>query len=197
MAVRIDIANTALGHVGEGHLIANLVTDRTPAGIAIKRVYDQTRQAMFAEHDWRFARRETTLTGFAPAPETWGYAYLQPAGCASVRALLSNGQVVDYSIGGVTSPTGEDTNLVLTQVPATHLIWTRDVAEETRWPAEFVNAFTWRLAAQICRPLAKDEATRNVCWEQHGTFMQLARAQDQRQMRAAVTGGQDYLSARL
>jgi hypothetical protein len=196
MAVRIDIANAALGHVGEGHQIANLATDRTPAGIAIKRFYDHARQAMLAEHDWRFARRETTVTGFSPVPETWAFAYLQPAGCAGIRALLSNGQVIDYGIGGITSATGEDTNLVLAMTPATHLVWTRDIDNEARWPAEFVNAFEWRLAAQICRTLAKDEATRNVCWEQHGTFMQLARAQDQRQMRAAVTGGQDYLSAR-
>jgi hypothetical protein len=195
MPVRIEIANAALGHAGEGHQIANLATDRTPAGIAIKRFYTAARQATFAEHDWRFARRETTLTGFSPVPETWAFAYLQPSGCASVRALLSNGQVIDYGIGGVTSPTGDDTNLVLAMTPATHLVWTHDVENEARWPAEFANAFEWRLAAQICRTLAKDEATRNVCWEQFGTFMQLARAQDQRQMRQQVAQG-DYLSAR-
>ena len=196
MPVRIDLANTALGHVGEGHLIANLATDRTPAGIAIKRFYDQTRSSMFAEHDWQFARRTTTLTGYSPAPDTWGYAYLQPSGCASVRALLSGGMVVDYGLGGSTSATGEDVNLILAQVPATHLVWTRDVVEEARWPADFANAFAWRLAAQVCRALGKDEATRAVCWEQHGAFMQLARTQDQRQMRQATIQG-DYLSARL
>jgi hypothetical protein len=195
MAVRIDIANTALGHVGESHLIANLDTDRTPGGIAIKRFYNQTRQSMFAEHDWRFARRETTVTSYSPVPETWSYAYLQPAGCASVRALLSSGQAIDYGIGGATSATGEDVNLILAASPATHVVWTRDAVNEARWPAEFSNAFGWRLAAQICRAVGKDEATRAFCWEQHGAFLQIAKTIDQRQMRQATIEG-DYLSAR-
>jgi hypothetical protein len=197
MAVRIDLANAALGHIGEGHLIANLATDRTPAGIAIKRFYDQCRQSMIAEHDWQWARRWTTVTGYSPVPETWAYAYLRPAGCASVRVLLSTGAVLDYGIGGATDSAGVDVNLILTQLPATHVVWTRDVVNEAHWPLDdFPAAFTYRLAALICRPLAKDEATAAVCWERYGQFLQLARAADQRQMRTAATGGQDYLSAR-
>jgi hypothetical protein len=197
MAVRIDLANAALGHIGEGHLIANLSTDRTPAGIAIKRFYDQTRQSMLAEHDWQFARRTTTMAGYGPAPPTWSYAYLRPAGCAAVRVVLSSGTVIDYGIGGVTDAAGNDVDLILSQNPASHVVWTRDVVNEARWPYAFALAFEWRLAAMICRPLAKDESTRGVCWEQHGQAMVQAQAIDQRQMRQTIpVCFGDYISAR-
>jgi hypothetical protein len=195
MPVRIDIANAALGHVGESHLIANLATDRTPAGIAIKRFYDQARSSSFAEHDWQFARRWTTVTRAPEVPPTWAYAYLRPSLCAAVRMLLSSEVVIDFGLGGITLADGSDVDLVLAQEPATHLVWTREVTNEARWPGEFATAFTWRLAALICRTLGKDEATRAVCWEQAGAFMTMARTLDQRQMRQQPIAG-DYLSAR-
>ena len=115
MAVRIDIANAALGHVGEGYQIANLTTDRSPAGLAIRRSYDQCRQCMFAEHDWQFARRPPRSPCLRAGTRDLGLCLSAAGRLRGSPGAAEHGTVLDYGIGGATDATGEDVNLILTQ----------------------------------------------------------------------------------
>lgn len=189
MAVRVDIFNSALGHMGSGTVLASAEEPGAQAN-ELRRHYPSAWTTLLAEHPYHFARRVTNATAVAEPPPGSSYAYQVPAGCAEVRKLAQesgeDAERLDFRIGGVTSADGTDTALIITDQPALFVHWTRLVANEALWSPSFAFAVSWRLAALAGSAIVRDNFRRSECWQQAVYWQRIAEAQDQRQQYATA-----------
>lgn len=188
MAVRVDIFNSTLGHIGSGTVLADPGEDGAHAR-ELRRHYPSAWTTLLAEYPYQFARRVTSATTI-PSPPGAAYAYQMPSGAAEVRKVAQTAddeaEPLDFRIGGITGADGADTTVILTHQPVLFVTWTRLVANEALWPAHFAFAVSWRLAALAGSAIVRDNFRRQECWQQSLYWKQVAEAQDQRQGRATA-----------
>jgi hypothetical protein len=184
MPERLSIWNQALGHIGEGTVLADLADPSTP-GREIRRHYDAERDSMLEGFPWRFAERPAALTPHSPAPPGTTYAYKRPGGSLRIIKVSASPErdapSVPWRIGGATNEQDDDEVLILADQPNLYAIFTKRVTQEASWPHLFAKAMAWRLAWAISYPLTRDLARREECWRQFLVWQEEARAEDQRQ----------------
>jgi hypothetical protein len=196
MAERVEIFNSALGHIGQGTILA-AATDDGPEARECRRYYAMNRDALLAEHPWRFASRNVTLARFTPSPTPFQFAYAKPAGALMVRGVTDAGnQPVDWELGGVTDQIGDETPLILTEAEAAFALITRRIEQEAQFPPLFAEALAWRLAWSISFPITREVGRRRECWEQYLYWRTVAAAQDQNHVGEFNPVGEDFIGAR-
>ncbi len=156
-----EIANLALGHLGQSNSIQNLQTSRTPEANAMRALYDTMRRSTLRDFPWGFAHKIAALglvseRGDAGHPtEEWIYAYRQPSDCLQFRKIQS-GIRNDNRQSRVPYKTSRDSQgiLILTDKEDAILEYTIDIEQVELYPDDFVLAFSLRLgmyaAPRIC-----------------------------------------------
>lgn len=186
MAVRVDIFNSALGHMGSGTVLANPDEDNASSR-ELRRHYPSAWTTLLAEFPYQFAHRVTPATAVASPPAGASYAYQMPAGVAELRKVAQTAEdeavPLEFRLGGMTSADGTDTTIIITSQPALYLHWTRLVGNEALWSPNFAFAVSWRLAALAGSAIVRDNFRRSECWQQAVYWQRQAEAQDQRQGR--------------
>lgn len=99
-----QIANVALQMLGEKRI--SQIDEGTPLSIRVLNLWDATWFTFLESHDWRFARKLTTLAMVGTDPSVdWAYAYTKPTDCLMPRFLVptnESGQQSPSLISGVT-----------------------------------------------------------------------------------------------
>jgi hypothetical protein len=151
-----EIANMALGHLGQGVRIANLTTARTAEANLFRQLYDTIRRATLRDFPWGFAHKIAALGLIETDPnEEWLYSYRQPSDCLRDRKIQS-GIRNDNRQSRVSYKTGRDATgaLIYTDREDAILEYTIDITEVELYPDDFVLALSLRLAMyaapQIC-----------------------------------------------
>lgn len=151
-----EIANLALGHLGQGTEIQNLTTTRSAEALAARMFYDSIRRATLRDHAWPFATKFATLAlvseyGDAGHPtEEWQFAYRQPTDCLLDRKIQS-GIRNDNRQSRVPYKVARDSGgvLILTDKEDAILEYTLDIRSVEMYPDDFVLAMSLRLAAYM------------------------------------------------
>lgn len=159
---QVEITNLALTRLGEGRVTA--VPGTTEIGALVNVLWTPLLDAELRGHTWAFSviRAEVTRDATAPA---YGYAYRYALPTGFLRLLsmgdqeypggtydVSTMETSAYRIEGgyiVTDDPGH-----LKTAPATYAVWLRYVqtlADQTKWDASFIDAFSLRLAANLAR----------------------------------------------
>lgn len=157
-----DIANMAVGHVGDDTVIVNIIppgVDRTPVAGYCSRFYGAARRTLIELFPWRFATRRVVLTPAAANPSTaWQYAYIRPSDSVKdVKILSASG----YDIGDLWNPerTGArfdmQNGLLLTDEPEAVLVYRVDVLDPTKYTSTFELALSYMLGSLIAGPVVK------------------------------------------
>lgn len=183
MASEIDICNLALGHLGDNATVASL---EPPEGSAqaehCARFYPIARDAMLELHDWNFATKRALLAQVPFGFSQWKYAYLQPADCLRVVAVLDPAAASDHSVAipapfsqsGVGSSgigqyqpqefvcetDDEGREVILTNQPNALVRYVAFVSDTTKFSPLYVTTLTWHLAALLAGPVIKGDAGR-------------------------------------
>lgn len=183
MASEVDICNIALAHLGDNASVASL---DPPEGSAqaehCARFYPIARDTLLEAHDWNFATRRARLAQVTANWEQWDYAYVQPADCLRVLAVLDPNATSDYAVniptpfsatGLVNSGLGMYTpqeyvcetdsqgrRLVLTNQEDAMLRYVSYVSDTTKFTPMFVTTLSWHLAAMLAGPVVKGETGR-------------------------------------
>jgi hypothetical protein len=180
MAERLQIWNAALGHIGEGSFLTSENEDGS-AALNCRRYYALARDAMLAEHPWRFAERTERLAGYGTVPDGWGYAYRAPAAAITIRRVMQDGHStpIPWALSGITDAELGETTLILTNQILATVLFTRRVENEAIFPPLFAEALAWRLAWAIAVPLSKEPRVRTECWGQYLFWLSKAAAADQ------------------
>lgn len=150
MATKVGICNFALSHLGVGKEIASL-TENSEEASACNRFFEQVREEMLREFPWSFATKFMTMELVDENPTNeWGYSYRYPSDCVKFIRVLSglrndNRQSrVSYKIGADGSG-----KLIYCDINDAECEYTFLADDPQFWPADFSNAFAFKLAFYI------------------------------------------------
>ena len=150
MPSAVGIANIALAAFGSQPIQS--FDDATPAGSAVKMIYDNTVDGIFGEYPWTFARQTLRLDKLAQSvltdgnlPSGWTNAFALPETLIGpplkilANARQPDGPLQAFEIQGSTVYTNQ---LALWAVGTVRV-------DENSWPAYFNNAIIAALAAEL------------------------------------------------
>lgn len=167
MLTYVPIANLALQHIGEDDRIDDPNESSRPARIVANAFYP-TFKFVLAQANWAFAIRTLEINKRL-AQENWPIAlgrvaFPLPADMARFVEILDpelDDQDDSYSIEG--GPNGKELLCEDPGQPITvrYVRYGEDLEDPTKWDANFVDAFTWRLAWQIAEPLSADKGRKD------------------------------------
>lgn len=153
-ASETEIANLALGHLGQSVEISNLQTTRTPEAIALRTIYDTMRRATLRDFAWPFAHKIAALglvstygVDVGHPTSEYKFAYRVPSDCLIIRKLQS-GVNPDNRQSRIPFKTSRDASgaLILTNLEDAVAEYTIDIQEVEKYTDDFVLAFSLRLA---------------------------------------------------
>ena len=144
---KIEIVNVALGRIGVA-AIESMNEASEPARVAT-RYYDLTRQLVLRKFPWGFATRRVQLALLDVEPNDYKYAYRYPADVLYLRGLYNEN--FDKPIHSHNFKILSDKNgkVLYTDIDHAYIEYTADIKDSTLFDAQFVEAFAWKLAAEI------------------------------------------------
>lgn len=219
MASEVDIANLALGHLGDTATVTSL---DPPEGSAqaehCARFYPIARDALLEMHEWRFATRRTNLAELTNESAQWLHAYARPTGCLKVIAVLDSTASDDlaanyYSGSTVLPPTASvpapqsfeceinssGAQVILTNQATAMVRYTKQVTDTTTFPPMFVLALSWQLASFMAGPILKGDvgaAEAKRCAQMAGVWLTKAAASDADQKHREVVHTPSWIGVR-
>lgn len=198
MASAVDIANIALSHIGADAVVTSLSpTDGSVESGHCARFLPIARQAALATHNWSFAKKRVQLAELTNDSDEWAYKYQIPSDCLRARQIMSGDDADEPERGSAIFDKFGDA--LYTNQPEAELLYTVDVTDTTRYPADFTSALGMLLAAYLAGPLVKgSEGMRigNAWMEQATNAMRQAAAKDSNASRSSAAYTPDSLKAR-
>lgn len=163
MLDQVALANQALGHIGEDDQIQDLNEDRKAAR-TVKLHWEPTRLFVLSKVNWSFASRTIEITARDVNPE-WPIAGGRSAFPLPVD-MIRFVEILDPELGDddnefsiETGPNGQEIIAAYTDVITIRIVLdSPQVRDPARWPAEFAEAFSYRLAYDISDTLSADKA---------------------------------------
>jgi hypothetical protein len=152
MASQISICNKALLRVGQAPIQS--INEQSTEAAYCRQFFDDARKATLRGHAWSFATKVAQLAELSEETSyRYEHVYQKPADCLRVIEVLPDGTVypdyekVEFEALGQTIQTDEST------------AWLKYVYNETdtaRFDDLFVEALSYRLAADLAMPLSRD-----------------------------------------
>jgi hypothetical protein len=144
--------------------------------------FPQVLDQALAAHDWSFARSRKVLArkpddGSAAADPLYPYRYALPADCLRPVRLYAPGgsdRTASYLIEGLD---------LLTDLQPAELLYVARVEDPRRWPAGFVTALSWGLAAVLSSAKNNDPQKQMQCLKNYEMALAEAVARDQNAIR--------------
>jgi hypothetical protein len=155
VASQTSICNRALEKLGESPIVS--LSDNLDQAKALKRVYVDSLNALIAEHPWHFAKKRAALPASATAP-AWGFNFAYPVPADFVR-LLGINDAPNFSLEA--DPTGSQAILSDAAAPL-KILYLYNVSDAGRLPPHFVEAFSSKLALDICEDITQSNTKKDI-----------------------------------
>jgi len=143
MAAIIEVANMALGRIGEFRI--NSLAENSAEARHLNRFLDTTRRSLLRRHRWNFATAFLVLSEISGgASFEYEHAYNLPSDYIQAIAynrVQGGTKQCTWKISGGRLYTNDTGNRELEYI--------RDVEDSEEWDPEFTEAFTWFLAAAV------------------------------------------------
>lgn len=183
MATDVDICNLALLRIGTRSSIGSLSEGSVEAN-ACARLYPLVRDTLLAEHPWSFAAKRTTLALLGEGGLTpWTYRYAYPSDCLTARALcqapsLPEAPAIAFEICGDNDLAGHPILTIVTNQPQAVLLYTAQIANSALFSPRFVEALSWKLAAELVSAITGEAALNQSSMAMAAAALTLAKAHD-------------------
>jgi hypothetical protein len=180
MPSAVDIANIALSHIGADAVVTSLSpTDGSVESGHCARFLPIARQASLSTANWNFARKRVQLALLTNDSTIWLYKYQLPSDCLRARKILALDDPDTPERNGAKFVIEGDA--IYTDRPEATLVYTRDITDTTKYPADFVSGLGLVLAGYLAGPIVKGvESIRigNALMENGMNTLRQAAAQD-------------------
>lgn len=151
MASQTSICNRALEKLGASPIVS--LSDDVDQAKALKRVYVDSLNALLVDHPWHFAKKRAALPASATAP-AWGFTNSYPVPSDFLRlVLIKDGP--NFSLEA--DATGSQTILSDAAAPL-YILYLFSVTDAGVLPPHFVEAFSSKLALDICEDIAQSNS---------------------------------------
>jgi len=164
MASEVDICNLALSHVGASATISSL-TEQSEEAFHCNLLYADIRDSVLISHPWNFSTRHIALSDVGSPPDTWAYRYSYPNSCLYAREILQTDKTADPIKFEIALADAYNAKVILTDQETASLIYTYKVTNTLVFSPMFINAISWRLAAEIAMPLTRDEKRMDMAFQ--------------------------------
>lgn len=170
MSSNVDIANTALAHLGSDAQIVSIdpADGSVEAGYA-RRFLPIARREMLEQADWTFALRRATMAEVANNSIGWAYAYSLPADCMKPRRVITASlynnvfnapigfpdEVYYFSDDSLSAPFTVEERVLYTNEEQATLLYLVDETNPTKFTPTFVSALGYLLASYMAGPLIR------------------------------------------
>jgi hypothetical protein len=146
-ASKVEIANLALLRIGQRSIQS--IDEQSNEAVYCRKLYDRTRRTVLRSHPWRFALKLQTLAQEVTTPPGYTYSYALPSD------LLYVVEVVSASSGYQAMAKFERNGQSLwADEPSAQLRYVKNVEDPNEFDDLFVDAFGWRMAAELATPVA-------------------------------------------
>jgi len=156
----------ALSHIGSEARVSSISPpDGSVEAGHCATFYDQARTEMLEPGNWAFALKRQLLAQVTNTSNAWAYAYTKPADCQrALRILRPSVAVTVFTQDRIAYPHTDDRDsapfdvegeVLYSNEPDAVLVYTRDVTDTTKFPASFVSALSYLLAAYVAGPIIK------------------------------------------
>ena len=150
-----QICNIALAKIGSDSFITSF-TDDTKSARHCSIFYEPIRDSLLRAHLWRFARKQYQLSPLVITPLfDGGYYFQKPVDCLRVIQPDEN----YFSMYGRWSIEGDK---ILADTSVLNIVGIQQVTDENLFDSIFVEAFSTKLAHELCLPLAQSESLKNA-----------------------------------
>lgn len=165
----VQICNLALARIGVLKPISSL-SAASAESQACNLFFEQTRDLALSLADWPWARKRATLAELDLVRSGWTYVYQLPNDCLVPREVYS--AVDDESRARNLRPKSAipfqleqeaGAPVLVTDLQDAGLLYTARVTTPGTFPASFVDAFSWLLAADLVMPLSKKPELEAMC----------------------------------
>jgi len=197
MASQVDIYNLALGNIGSSDTVASL-EERSKQRIVCSQFWDTARDTVLADFDWPFATRRETLAQMPETTSNWLYTYQYPTDCLRAQYLVVPGQRVPDEKNQARFDTGYGAGgqVLFADIEAAQLVYVCRVEDTGRFPPMFVQALSWKLAAQIAMPLTATRTIVETAMQMYDLEVQKAWAAAFNEGNQSTTYASEYITAR-
>lgn len=151
----VQICNIALAKIGSDSFITSLADD-TKSARHCSIFYEPIRDSLLRSHLWRFARKQYQLAPLVITPLfDGGYYFQKPIDCLRVIQPDEDyfGMYGRWSIEG---------DKILADTSVLNIVGIQQVTDENLFDSIFVEAFSTKLAHELCLPLAQSESLKGA-----------------------------------
>ncbi len=201
MASVVEICNLAIINLGHGTTISDFPPgDISDESTHCEALYEQTRDAVLAAHDWNFANKRIVLAGLGSPPSDYLYRYQFPTDCLTARHLLApvkGAEPAPFRVASSEDRSGNDITVILTDVKNAELSYTAKITDPNRFPPLFIDALSWLLAARLAPALTKKKEKHHECLSIYQSIIAEARAVDSAEGEEDIPREAKWIQARL
>lgn len=150
-----QVANLALGIIGQRQLIDSLNEDSTEAQLS-KAYFASTRNELLERWEWSFAKKRSVLALTTEERSGWGYCYVAPSDMMTPRRIWDGdrqpgaGGRIPFALELNDAGTGL---LICTDEVDAELVYTIEQSRVALWSAAFVRAVAAQLAVYLAGAL--------------------------------------------
>ena len=159
MATEVDIANTALAHLGDRATVSSLSPpEGSPQAEHAARFYPIARDVMLELHPWRFATRRQALADASlvtPPPSQWAYSYSAPLNLAVLAVFAPDATDERQTMAFVVEVGDDGSQVIFTNQEDAVVQFTLQVTDTTKFSPLFIEALGYLLASYLAGPIIK------------------------------------------
>jgi hypothetical protein len=191
-ASAIDICNLALTRLG--HSNVQSLTEESEESRKCSMLYDRIRRTALRAHPWNFA---TTTVALAPLEGDdvlydWDYVYQLPADQLRLLYIVDPSDKDNFKIPFEVRSGG----VLLTDQEDARIRYIKDVSDTSAFDEQFIEAFSYRLAADLAMPLTGKAEYANAMNSLYNTTVRAAMASDAKERRRENKANRDFIDAR-
>jgi len=143
----IEICNLALGRIGVEEI--NRMDEASNAARICTRYFDFTRQNVLRRFPWTFATKRVQLAQLDETAPDFQYVYQYPADALAVRLMYNEHFVGLPKDNHFRLMNGAGGRKIYCDIPNAWIEYTADVKDSELFDAQFVEAFSWKLASEM------------------------------------------------
>lgn len=170
MTSKVSIVNKALSLIGASRITS--LDDDTLEAKAAQNTYEQSLRSILSECLWNFATKRSLLSEVVKTAEwttdNMNYYFQLPSGL--IRVFETSNPLAKMRIEG---------EYILTNYSSVGILYTYYLDEPSKYPASFVDALSYKLAADMCYEITNSNNFAGELLKVYeGHYLPRARTQD-------------------